>query len=89
MPLSTQGVDNVKAVLDGVTTEGATGINGLVFIAVDRKGETLVEHASGTRSVSSEEKVDMDTTFCKPPVSVFMSSCEHRVNFTFSQGSHP
>jgi hypothetical protein len=64
MPLSSQAADKVKSVLDGVVKEGATGINGLVFIAVDRKGETLVEHASGTRSVNSIEPMNMDTTFC-------------------------
>ena len=65
MPLSAEGVQNVKAVLDGVTSEGRTGVPGLVFVAVDKAGKTLVEHASGTRGVNSKEKVDMDTTFCR------------------------
>lgn len=65
MPLSAEGVQNVKAVLDGVTSEGRTGVPGLVFAAVDKAGKTLVEHASGTRGVNSKEKVDMDTTFCR------------------------
>jgi hypothetical protein len=65
MPLSTQGVDNVKAVLDGVVKEGATGINGIVFMAIDRKGDTLVEHATGTKGVNSKEPLEKDTTFCK------------------------
>lgn len=64
MPLSTEAKENVKAVLDGVVKEGATGTNGLVFVAIDREGETLVEHASGTRSVNSKEPMDLDTTFC-------------------------
>jgi hypothetical protein len=72
MPLGTQAADKVKSVLDGVVKEGATGINGLVFVAVDRKGETLVEHASGTRSVNSKEPMDMDTTFCKLYQSVLL-----------------
>ncbi|KAF2691963.1 beta-lactamase/transpeptidase-like protein [Lentithecium fluviatile CBS 122367] len=63
MPLSAQGADNVKAILDGVVKEGATGINGLVFVAVDKNGETLVQHASGTRSINSKEPMDMNTTF--------------------------
>jgi hypothetical protein len=82
MPLSSQAVNNVKAVLDRVTKDGATGINGLVFVAVDRKGETLVEHASGTRSVNSKEKMDMDTTFCKLSVCFSFPSRERRTNLT-------
>jgi len=65
MPLTTQSVKNVRALLDGATKEGPTGVNGLVFVAVDRSGHTLVEHASGTRSVNSKEPMDMDTSFCK------------------------
>lgn len=63
MPLTTQGVQSVKSILDGVTSEGKTGVPGLVFIAVDKSGNTLVEHASGTRSIDSKDAVDLDTTF--------------------------
>jgi CubicO group peptidase (beta-lactamase class C family) len=63
MPLSAQGVQTVKSVLDGITAEGASGAPGLAFIAVDRSGKTLVEHAAGTKSVNSKEPVDLDTTF--------------------------
>ena len=75
----------MKAVLDGVVKEGATGINGLVFVAVDRKGDTLVQHASGTRSIASKEPMDMDTTFCKPSFHVFAYGFPRRqhTNFMF------
>lgn len=66
MPLSSQGVQNVKGVLDGVTKEGAAGAAGLVFVAIDKSGKTLVEHASGARGLNKKEPIDMDTTFCKP-----------------------
>jgi hypothetical protein len=64
MPFTTQGAQAVKTVLDGATKEGPTGVNGLVFVAMDRDGNTLTEHASGTRSVNSQEPMDMDTSFC-------------------------
>jgi CubicO group peptidase (beta-lactamase class C family) len=63
MPLSAQGVQNVKSVLNDATSQGKSGAPGLVFIAVDRSGKTLVEHAAGTKSVNSPEPVDLDTTF--------------------------
>ncbi|KAF2198081.1 beta-lactamase [Delitschia confertaspora ATCC 74209] len=60
MPLSVQGVRNVKSILDDATKTGAPG---LVFLAVDKTGSTLVEHASGTRSVDSKEPMTLETTF--------------------------
>jgi len=63
MPISTQAVQSVKSILDGVTAEGTSGSPGLVFVAVDKNGETLVEHASGTRGINSNEPMDLDTTF--------------------------
>ncbi|KAF2476617.1 beta-lactamase/transpeptidase-like protein [Lindgomyces ingoldianus] len=63
MSLSAESVQTVKSILDGVTAESKTGVPGLVFIAVDRNGKTLVEHASGTRSLNSKEPMDMETMF--------------------------
>jgi hypothetical protein len=63
MPLSAEGVKNAKSILDSVTSEGKSGAPGLVFVAVDKEGKTLVEHAAGTKGVDSPENVDMDTTY--------------------------
>ncbi|KAF9735455.1 beta-lactamase [Paraphaeosphaeria minitans] len=63
MPLSAESVHTIKTILDGATKEGPTGLNGLTFVAVDKDGKTLVEHASGTRGVNSQEPMDMDTSF--------------------------
>ncbi|KAF2703910.1 beta-lactamase/transpeptidase-like protein [Pleomassaria siparia CBS 279.74] len=63
MPLSASGVQAVKSILDGVTSEGKSGAPGLVFVAVDKSGATLVEHASGTIGVDSKTPVDLDTTY--------------------------
>lgn len=63
MPISTQAVQAVKSILDGVTSEGKSGAPGLVFVAVDSTGQTLVEHASGARGANTQEPVDLDTSF--------------------------
>jgi CubicO group peptidase (beta-lactamase class C family) len=62
MPLSTKAVENVKSILDGATGAGKSGAPGLAFIAIDKSGKSLIEHASGTKSINSKEPIDMDTT---------------------------
>jgi hypothetical protein len=74
MPLSAEGVKNVKSILDSVTSEGKSGAPGLVFVAVDKEGKTLVEHAAGTKGVDSPEKVDMDTTYW---IASMVSTCSY------------
>ncbi|KAG9200777.1 GPI transamidase component [Epicoccum nigrum] len=63
MPLSEQGVQGVKSILNAFTSEGPTGAPGLAFHAVDRSGKTLVEHQAGNLSVDSKEAVNEDTLF--------------------------
>lgn len=59
MPLSAQGVQGVKDVLDGFVKDGSPG---LVFSAVDKSGNVLVSHAAGTLGVDSSSPMDKDTT---------------------------
>lgn len=63
MPLSDQGVQGVKSLLDAVTSEGPTGSPGLAFHAVDRTGKTLVEHQAGNLSIDSKQAIDENTLF--------------------------
>lgn len=63
MPLSPTATENVKSTLDGVVKEGAAGLAGVVFIAIDKSGQPLIQHASGTRSLHSTDAMDFDTTF--------------------------
>lgn len=63
MPLSDQGVQGVKQLLDAVTREGPTGAPGLSFHAVDKSGKTLVEHQAGNLSIDSKQAVNEDTLF--------------------------
>jgi len=59
MSLAPQGVDSVKSGLDDSVKNGCPG---LVFYAVDKSGKTLVEHATGTVGVDSQEPMDKDNT---------------------------
>ncbi|KAH3950020.1 hypothetical protein HBI56_005250 [Parastagonospora nodorum] len=59
MPLSSKGVQGVKDVLNGFVNDGAPG---LVFSAVDKAGNTLVEYAAGTVGVESKEEMNKDNT---------------------------
>ncbi|KAF2007322.1 beta-lactamase/transpeptidase-like protein [Amniculicola lignicola CBS 123094] len=63
MSLSPEATENVKKILDEATASPDTGIPGLVFIAVDKSGNELVSHASGTRGINSTQPMDLDTTF--------------------------
>lgn len=63
MPLSDQGVQGVKQLLDAVTSEGPTGSPGLSFHAIDKSGKTLVEHQAGNLSIDSKQPVNEDTLF--------------------------
>lgn len=63
MPLSDQGIQGVKQLLDAVTSEGPTGSPGVSFHAVDKSGKTLVEHQAGNLSIDSKQPVNEDTLF--------------------------
>lgn len=60
MPLSAQGVEGVKGVLDTFVKDNTPG---LVFTATDKSGNILVEHASGNVGVESKEALDTETVF--------------------------
>lgn len=59
MSLTPQSIESIKATLDSFVKDGSPG---LVFRAVDKSGKTLVEHASGTLGVDSDQPMDADTT---------------------------
>jgi CubicO group peptidase (beta-lactamase class C family) len=63
MPISAQAVETIKSSLDGVTSDPKSGLQGLVFVAVDKKGETLAAHASGKRALNSDDPMTLDTVF--------------------------
>lgn len=59
MSLSSQSVQNIKSTLDSFVKDGSPG---LVFHAIDKSGKTLVEHASGTVGVNTDEPMDAQST---------------------------
>ena len=59
MSLTPQSIESIKATLDSFVKDGSPG---LVFHAVDKSGKTLVEHASGTLGVDSDQPMDANTT---------------------------
>ncbi|XTI84206.1 beta-lactamase/transpeptidase-like protein, partial [Cenococcum geophilum] len=54
---------NVKNILDGVTSDPSTGVPGLILISVDKTGKSLVEHPSGTHGATTKEPMTLDTVF--------------------------
>jgi CubicO group peptidase (beta-lactamase class C family) len=59
MSLSAKGVQAVKDVLDSFIKDDTPG---LVFSAVDKSGNIIVEHAAGKIGVDSKEPMDKDNT---------------------------
>lgn len=65
MPISTQGVESVKAILDNTVKDGFPGLS---FTAIDKSGTTLVQHTTGTLGLNSSSPLTSDTVF-------WMASC--------------
>lgn len=60
---SSQATQAVQSSLDSVTGNPESGIAGLVFISVDKNGDTLAAAASGNRGLNSKEPMTLDTVF--------------------------
>ncbi|KAJ9643948.1 hypothetical protein H2201_008086 [Coniosporium apollinis] len=60
---SSQATQAVQSSLDSVTGNPETGIAGLVFVSVDKNGDTLAAAASGNRGLKSKEPMTLDTVF--------------------------
>ncbi|GAD91962.1 beta-lactamase family protein [Paecilomyces variotii No. 5] len=52
----------LKSKLDSVTSK-PNGVPGLVYVAVNKDGDTVFEHASGKRGLDSKEPMTTDTVF--------------------------
>lgn len=63
MPASQAAQKTVQDSLDSVTSNKENGIAGLVFVAVDKNGDTITANASGKRGLNSDKPMDMDTVF--------------------------
>jgi CubicO group peptidase (beta-lactamase class C family) len=49
--------------LDKVTSDDATGVAGLVFVAVDKNGKEIAAHASGSVGLDDKETMTAETVF--------------------------
>lgn len=67
MPLSTEAVSSLKAIVDGACADPTTDIPGAVVVIVDRDGQELLAHAAGVRGLSAadghREPMTLDTVF--------------------------
>lgn len=61
--VNSKAQETVQKNLDGVTSDASTGIAGLVFVAVDKNGDEIVEVASGKKGVGNRGPMDSDTVF--------------------------
>ena len=53
----------VQKSLDGITGDEATGIAGMVFVAVDREGNEICAVPSGKKGINNRGPMTMDTVF--------------------------
>jgi CubicO group peptidase (beta-lactamase class C family) len=59
-----QAQQAIQTTLDDATKDPKSGIHGVAFVAVDKNGDVLAQHASGNRSQSSgNDPVTMETMF--------------------------
>ena len=79
MPISAQATQNVKNILDGVTSDPSTGVPGLVLTSVDKTGKSLVEHPSGTRGAATKEPMTPDTVFWIASCTKLITLCMYAV----------
>jgi CubicO group peptidase (beta-lactamase class C family) len=62
-PINQKAQDAVQKSLDSVTGDKSTGIAGLVFVAVNKKGEEIAAAASGNRGLNTKTPMDLETVF--------------------------
>jgi len=61
--LKTSAVDDLKSQIDEMTSKPEDNAAGIVYVAVNKEGETIFEHASGKSGLGLEEDMTMDHTF--------------------------
>lgn len=61
--IKTSAVQELKSQIDATTAEGSKDLPGVVFVAVNKKGETIFEHASGKAGVGLEEPMTLEHCF--------------------------
>ncbi|KAF4471803.1 beta-lactamase transpeptidase [Fusarium albosuccineum] len=63
MRISVESQQQIQKNLDDATRDQHKGVPGLVFVSIDRNGDTLAAHASGTKGLNSSDPMTLDTVF--------------------------
>lgn len=61
--IKASAISELKQQIDAATAKPSETAPGVVFVAVNKQGETIFEHASGTSGLGIEEPMSMDHVF--------------------------
>lgn len=61
--IKTSAVADLKAQIDAVTSNAEENAPGIVYVAVNKQGESIFEHASGKAGLGKEEDMTLDHCF--------------------------
>lgn len=61
--IKTSAVDELKAQIDAVTSQPEENAAGIVYVAVNKQGEMIFEHASGKAGLGVDEDMTLDHSF--------------------------
>lgn len=61
--IKTSAVQDLKSQIDATTSKGTEDLPGVVFVAVNKQGEAIFEHASGKAGVGLDEEMTLEHSF--------------------------
>lgn len=61
--IKTSAVQDLKAAIDAVTSQPEEKAAGIVYVAVNKQGELIFEHASGKSGLGKAEDMTLDHSF--------------------------
>ena len=61
--LKVSAINDLKAQIDEVTSKPDENAAGIVYVAVNKQGELIFEHASGKAGLGVEEDMTLDHSF--------------------------
>lgn len=61
--IKASAINDLKAQIDAVTAEPEDKAPGIVYVAVNKNGDTIFEHASGKAGLGIDEDMTLDHSF--------------------------
>ena len=61
--LTPEAILTLRGQMDAMTSTPSTGAPGLVYVAVNKKGEHIFQHASGTQGLNTDRPISFDSVF--------------------------